>query len=97
MKSKPRRAGPFRWCQGYGRPQRVIAAVDSVALALGCAARCLPAEEWIATTDSILNSTDWTIPDLQAPMGPTPDETFPTTTQPPHLPGVRGSRRSNCG
>ncbi len=55
---------------GYGQPLPVVTAVDSIPLALGCAARCLTAEEWVATVDSVLNSTDWTIPpDIQAEMG----------------------------
>ncbi|UKO93336.1 hypothetical protein IHQ52_08490 [Gordonia amicalis] len=69
MKGRPRPSGPFRWCQGYGQPLPVVTAVDSIPIALGCAARCLTAEEWVATVDSVLNSTDWTIPDIQAEMG----------------------------
>ncbi len=69
MKSAPRPSGPFRWCQGFGQPLPVRTAVDPIPLAIGCAARCLPAEEWIAIVDSILNTTEWTIPDLQADMG----------------------------
>lgn len=68
-KGRPQPGSGFRWCQGYGQPLPVRTAVDSIPVALGCAARCLPAEEWIATVDSILNSTDWTIPDIQAQMG----------------------------
>lgn len=69
MKGKPRPSGPFRWCQGYGQPLPVVTAVDSIPLALNCAARCLTPEEWIATVDSVLNTTEWTIPDIQAEMG----------------------------
>ncbi|NMO04280.1 type IV toxin-antitoxin system AbiEi family antitoxin domain-containing protein [Gordonia sp. TBRC 11910] len=69
MKTTARPTGPFHWCQGYGRPLPVTAAVDSVAVAVGCAARCVTGEEWIAIVDSILNSTEITIPDLQADMG----------------------------
>lgn len=68
-KSTPRPSGPFRWCQGYGQPLRVTTAVDTIPVAIGCAARCLAAEEWIAVVDSILYTTEWTIPDLQAEMG----------------------------
>ncbi len=68
-KNAPRPSGPFRWCQGFGQPLPVRTAVDPITLAIGCAARCLPAEEWIAIVDSILSTTEWTIPDLQADMG----------------------------
>ncbi|PKZ65591.1 hypothetical protein CYJ73_10955 [Gordonia terrae] len=68
-KSTTKPSGPFRWCQGFGRPLPVTTAVDPIAVAVGCAARCLPAEEWIAVVDSVLNTTDWTIPDIQAEMG----------------------------
>lgn len=68
-KSTPRPSGPFRWCQGYGQPLPVRTAVDPIPLAIGCAARCLTSEEWIAVVDSVLNTTEWTIPDLQAEMG----------------------------
>lgn len=68
-KSKPRSTGPFHWCQGYGQALPVVSAVDSIPMALGCAARCMTAEEWIATVDSVLNSTTLTVPDIQAGMG----------------------------
>lgn len=68
-KATARPSGPFHWCQGYGRPLPVTTAVDSIPLALACAARCVSAEEWIAIVDSILNSTAWTVPDLQTDMG----------------------------
>ncbi|MDH3010952.1 MULTISPECIES: endonuclease domain-containing protein [Gordonia] len=68
-KSGARPTGPFRWCQGYGRPLPVVSAVDSIPIALGCAARCLEPEDWVATVDSILNQTQLTIPDIQADMG----------------------------
>ncbi|MCZ4537317.1 hypothetical protein O4159_18035 [Gordonia terrae] len=57
-KSATKPSGPFRWCQGFGRPLPVTTAVDPIAVAVGCAARCLPAEEWIAVVDSVLNATD---------------------------------------
>ncbi|WP_439031869.1 endonuclease domain-containing protein [Gordonia terrae] len=69
MKSKPKPSGPFRWCQGFGRALPVQSAVDEIPVALNCAARCLSHEEWVAVVDSILNTTDWTIPDIQAEMG----------------------------
>ncbi|GAB46493.1 hypothetical protein GOTRE_170_00240 [Gordonia terrae NBRC 100016] len=69
MKSTPRPSGPFRWCRGFGQPLPVRTAVDPIPLAIGCAARCLAAEEWIAVVDSILNTSEWTIPDIQADMG----------------------------
>ncbi|GAB20312.1 hypothetical protein GOEFS_110_00400 [Gordonia effusa NBRC 100432] len=68
-KTQAHPAGPFRWCQGFGRPLPVVTAVDSIPVALACAARCLPPEEWIAIVDSILNSMSITIPDIQADMG----------------------------
>ncbi|ETA04758.1 hypothetical protein V525_21910 [Gordonia alkanivorans CGMCC 6845] len=69
MKSAARPTGPFRWCQGFGRPLPVTTAVDAIPTALNCAARCLGAEEWIAVVDSMLNTTGWTVPDIQAQMG----------------------------
>ncbi|MCR5977898.1 hypothetical protein GDN83_09155 [Gordonia jinghuaiqii] len=69
MKSRARPGGPFRWCQGYGSALPVTTAVDSIPMALNCAARCLTAEDWIATVDSVLNTTQLTIPDIQADMG----------------------------
>ncbi|MFW0788767.1 endonuclease domain-containing protein [Gordonia sp. CPCC 205333] len=69
QKTKARPTGPFRWCQGFGRPLPVLTAVDSIPVALGCAARCLTPEQWIAVVDSVLNTTSLTIPDIQAGMG----------------------------
>nr|WP_232715822.1 hypothetical protein [Gordonia metallireducens] len=46
-----------------------MSAVDPIPIALGCAARCLKPEDWVATVDSILSTTPLTIPDIQADMG----------------------------
>ncbi|HEY9311532.1 type IV toxin-antitoxin system AbiEi family antitoxin domain-containing protein [Williamsia sp.] len=61
-----------RFCQGHGRPVPVTTAVDPIPVALGCAARCLGDEDWIVVCDSVLNSAESTVPELQAQMGVLP-------------------------
>ncbi len=58
-----------RWCQGHGPPLPLARAVDDLAVALGCACRCLSEEHWIALCDSVLHYTPLTIDDIRAGMG----------------------------
>ena len=61
-----------RSCRGSGRPLPVIAALDSVPVALDCAVKCMKAEDWIVVCDSALNSANLTVSDLQSAMGTVP-------------------------
>lgn len=56
-------------CQGPGRPVPIATALDPIPIALGCAVRCMSAEDWIVVCDSVLNTFDLTIPQLQIEMG----------------------------
>nr|WP_246833218.1 hypothetical protein [Williamsia sp. 1138] len=56
-------------CQGPGRPRPADAALDSVPVALGCASRCMSAEDWVAVCDSVLNTLGLTVSKLQLEMG----------------------------
>lgn len=58
-----------RSCQGPGRPVPVETALDPFPIALGCAFRCMTAEDWIAVCDSVLNTFKLTVPQLQFEMG----------------------------
>lgn len=58
-----------RSCQGPGRPVPVQTALDPIPLALGCAFRCMSAEEWITVCDSALNTLKVSVPQLQSAMG----------------------------
>lgn len=58
-----------RSCQGPGRPVPVETALDPIPIALGCAYRCMTAEDWITVCDSALNTFGLTIPQLQSEMG----------------------------
>ncbi|MFW0791340.1 endonuclease domain-containing protein [Gordonia sp. CPCC 205333] len=62
-------APAIAWCQGHGPPLPLQGAVDSLAIALGCAVRCLPPEEWIATCDSALHYTPLTKAALRTQLG----------------------------
>lgn len=59
-------------CHGYGPQLPTLTAVDSIPVALACAARCVCEEYWIAMCDSVLHNTGWTICELQAAMGVVP-------------------------
>ena len=67
--SKHNKAHGTRSCQGHGRPMPVTTAVDSIPVALDCAARCMSAEDWIVVCDSALNSGGLTIAGLKLAMG----------------------------
>ncbi|MCZ4551786.1 hypothetical protein O4213_17485 [Gordonia rubripertincta] len=58
-----------RSCQGPGRSLPVETALDPIPVALGCAFRCMSAEDWIAVCDSVLNTLGLSVPALQAEMG----------------------------
>lgn len=58
-----------RACQGPGRSLPVETALDPIPVALGCAFRCMSAEDWIAMCDSVLNTLGLSVPALQAEMG----------------------------
>ncbi|MBM7368997.1 endonuclease domain-containing protein [Gordonia hydrophobica] len=69
MRGKNRACRPL---QGY--LTTADRAVDSIAVALSCAARCLSAEEWIAVCDSYMNATGKSLGDLAQELdgaGPT--------------------------
>lgn len=56
------------FCSLPGPPLPVTSAVDSVAMALACAAGCMRSEDWIAVCDSVANSTNSSILDLAAQL-----------------------------
>ncbi|MGJ0117990.1 hypothetical protein ACQ7HM_02185 [Williamsia sp. MIQD14] len=57
-----------RRCQGYGRPHPFVGAVDSIPIALDCAARCLDRESWIVIADSALATHGWSRTELASTM-----------------------------
>ncbi len=57
-------------CRGVGPPSPTRTAVDSPAVALGCAARCMTDEHWIAACDSVLASRLANRADIVAELGP---------------------------
>lgn len=44
------------FCRLPGRPLPIDTILDPIPLALACAARCMADEDWIAATDSVMNS-----------------------------------------
>lgn len=69
MRGKNRACRPLR-----GSLTCAHSAVDSIPVALSCAARCLSAEEWIAVCDSYMNTTGKSLGDLTEELcgaGPT--------------------------
>lgn len=56
------------YCHLPGRPLPVGTILDEIPLCLCCAAGCMTAEDWIAVTDSALNSLDLDIADLHEQM-----------------------------
>ncbi len=57
-----------RRCQGHGRPHPFVGAVDSIPIALDCAARCLDRESWIVIADSALATLRWSRTELASAM-----------------------------
>ncbi len=53
------------FCRHHGRLHRAGGAIDSPALALACAAKCMRAEDWIAVVDSVLNTKKMTVEDIR--------------------------------
>ncbi|MBT0565740.1 type IV toxin-antitoxin system AbiEi family antitoxin domain-containing protein [Williamsia sp. CHRR-6] len=68
-RSKALRDGQ-RSCQAVGPPRPTTGAIDSVAVALGCAVRCMRPEDWIAACDSALNQGLAHGGDIVAELGP---------------------------
>ncbi|GAC66386.1 type IV toxin-antitoxin system AbiEi family antitoxin domain-containing protein [Gordonia soli] len=56
-------------CHAPGRPRPVTTAVDTIPLALACAARCMSAEDWIVVCDSALGRQNWSTDELRHRMG----------------------------
>ncbi|MFT4201599.1 endonuclease domain-containing protein [Gordonia sp. (in: high G+C Gram-positive bacteria)] len=54
-----------RHCCAYGGPYPVETAVDDIDIALLCAAKCVPGEQWIAIADSVLRKKCLTVDDLR--------------------------------
>ncbi|PYE16448.1 very-short-patch-repair endonuclease [Williamsia limnetica] len=59
-------------CRTFGPTPRALAAVDPVPIALLSAARCMTAEHWIATCDSVLNTAGLSVAQLACEMGRPP-------------------------
>ena len=59
-------------CRGYSRIRAGETAVDSIVVALECAARCMTDEDWIAVCDSVQNKFRVSAQALRAEMGPLP-------------------------
>ncbi|MEZ5210887.1 endonuclease domain-containing protein [Gordonia sp. (in: high G+C Gram-positive bacteria)] len=59
-------------CRGFSRIAAGRTAVDPVAVALECAARCMREEDWIAVCDSVQNSLEVSAEMLRAEMGDLP-------------------------
>lgn len=68
IRGAKRRRGDLGFCRGYGPPLPVTAAVDLAPTALVYAARCMTAEDWIAVTDSVMNTWKIDVPALQEMM-----------------------------
>ena len=52
-------------CGHHGRLRPAGGAIDSPALALACAAKCMRAEDWIAVVDSVLNTKQMAVEDMR--------------------------------
>ena len=59
-------------CRGYSPMTAGRTAVDTVATALECAARCMPEEDWIAVCDSVQNTMNLSAEALRGEMGALP-------------------------
>lgn len=59
-------------CRAFGPVPAALTAVDPVPMALLCAARCMTAEHWIATCDSVLNTAELSTAELACEMGGPP-------------------------
>lgn len=56
------------FCRHHGRPRPVPTAVDSIALSLACAAKCMTAEDFIVAADSVLNKRGLTVAGLRSAL-----------------------------
>ncbi|GAA4741054.1 hypothetical protein [Gordonia alkaliphila] len=59
-------------CRGFSAIPAAVTAVDSIAVALECAAHCMTAEDWIAVSDSVQNQLGLSAEALRSEMGPLP-------------------------
>lgn len=59
-------------CRPYGPQPRVTTAVDDLAVAFGCAVRCLDGENLLAVMDSILNQKLMTIEEMRSVLSSAP-------------------------
>lgn len=59
-------------CRGFSRTAAGRTAVDSVVVALECAARCMAEEDWIAVCDSVQNALGLSADALRGAMGKLP-------------------------
>lgn len=64
-----RKSAGRRSCSAIGGPYPVTDPVDSVTLALACAARCMTTEDWVATCDSYFNTSGTTAAEFLAALG----------------------------
>lgn len=62
-----------RTCHAFGPVASTPEALDSLPVALACAARCMPEEHWIAAADSALNQRLITLGGLERAWGDTPE------------------------
>lgn len=69
-RSKALQDGVRPGCRGVGSPRPTVTAVDPVSIALGCAVRCMSAEDWIAACDSVLHLRLADRADIVAELGP---------------------------
>ncbi|MGU3293554.1 type IV toxin-antitoxin system AbiEi family antitoxin domain-containing protein [Williamsia sp. M5A3_1d] len=69
-RSKGLRAATTTGCRGIGAPPPTATALDPPAYALGCAVRCMSAENWIAACDSVLQLGIAGRADIVAVLGP---------------------------
>jgi len=56
------------FCRHRGRAEPVHSAIDSIAVALACAANCMTDEDWIAVADSVMNTKRMSIEDLRCAL-----------------------------